>query len=69
MQSLINASKTRKLREGYKNNTQIVVVIMMMTKIIVMQILTIWNKEKILIIKKSYKKVLSLKKKSSINDS
>ena len=42
---------------------------MMMTKIIVMQILTIWNKEKILIIKKSYKKVLPLKKKSSINDS
>lgn len=42
---------------------------MMMTKIIVMQILTTWNKEKILIIKKSYKKVLSLKKKSSINDS
>ena len=50
----------------FKNNTQIVVVIMMMTKIVAMQI---WNKEKILIIKKSYKKVLSLKKKSSINDS
>lgn len=37
----------------FKNNTQIVVVIMMMTKIVAMQI---WNKEKILIIKKSYKK-------------
>ena len=37
----------------FKNNTQKVVVIMMMTKIVAMQI---WNKEKILIIKKSYKK-------------